>query len=117
MSKNRFEIEGKFLRIDVRESKGREYKTLVLDVEGGNYPQVVPIRLWGQTNEESTAWKPGDILSITGRLGGRSWNDKVFGDITADTVDVIAAGKGETKTGEGTQGAVPQADDSMDVPF
>ena len=123
MSRNTFEIEGKFNRIDVRESKGREYKTLILDVEGGTYPQVVPLRLWGRTNEESASWRPGDVLLVKGKLGGRSWNDKVFGDNSADSVTVISGQREEPKgnppAGPQQVGAIPAkpADGSDSVPF
>jgi single-stranded DNA-binding protein len=115
MSRNTFEIEGKFNRIDVREAKGREYKTLILDVEDGNRPQVVPIRLWGRTVDESREWRPGDVLLVKGKLGGRSWQDKVFGDNSADSVQVIEKAQAQ---GELPQGNPQPVDDgSFDTPF
>jgi len=114
MGKNTFEIEGKFQRIDVREAKGREYKTLILDVEGGNYPQVVPFRLWGRTNEESASWRPGDVLLVKGKLGGRSWNDKVYGENSADSVEVVSKAPAQTELPTGN---APVDDDGSETPF
>lgn len=117
MSCNRFEIEGKFNRIDTREAKGKVFKTLVLDVEG-TYPQVVPFRLWGRTNEESANWRPGDVLLVKGKLGGREWSGKVYGDNSADSVEVIS--QAELPLGKQDEvGAIPSkpADGSDSVPF
>lgn len=106
---NTFEIEGKFNRIDTRDGKGgKVFLTLVLDVEG-NYPQIVPFRLWGRTVEEAKDWRPGDVLRIKGKLGGREWNGKVFGDNSADSVEVVSKGKQEASP--------PPADDGSDTPF
>jgi hypothetical protein len=33
--------------------------------------------------EQASAWKPGSVLSVSGRLGGRDWQGKVYGDIVA----------------------------------
>lgn len=86
---NRFEIQGLFSRLEKFTSKaGKEFLTLILDVDG-KYPQVVPIKLWGKTAEQSRSWKEGDELRVIGRLGGRTWNDKVYGENTADRVEVI----------------------------
>jgi single-stranded DNA-binding protein len=110
---NEFKIEGKFLRIDVRETKGKEYKTLILDVEDGNRPQVVPIRLWGRTVDESREWRPGDVLLVKGKLGGRSWQDKVFGDNSAETVEVVGEAQREPKEPDGN--GAPE--NLSDLPF
>ena len=117
MSRNSFEIEGTFNRIDTREAKGKIYKTLVLDVEG-RMPQVVPFRLWGRTNEESASWGKGDVLLVKGTLGGRSWNDKVYGENSADSVEVISKGAAPAD-GQGEVGAIPDKpnNDKDSVPF
>jgi single-stranded DNA-binding protein len=111
---NEFKIEGKFLRIDVRETKGKEYKTLILDVEGGSYPQVVPIRLWGRTVEESKQWRPGDVLLVKGKLGGRDWAGKVYGDNSADSVQVVGEAQRALPTTGNTASPPPE---ETDIPF
>ena len=42
--------------------------------------------------EQASAWKPGSVLSVSGRLGGRDWQGKVYGDIVANTVEVVSEG-------------------------
>ena len=32
------------------------------------------------------------MLSVSGRLGGRDWQGKVYGDIVANTVEVVSEG-------------------------
>lgn len=111
--KNRFEIQGLFSRLEKFTSKGgKEFLTLILDVDGED-PQVVPIKLWGKTAEQARSWKEGDELLVIGRLRGRVWNGKVYGDIVAETVDVMS---GEDPLGKPAD--EPPADDGgSSIPF
>jgi single-stranded DNA-binding protein len=52
----------------------------------------VPIKVFGRLAEQASAWKPGSVLSVSGRLGGRDWQGKVYGDIVANTVEVVSEG-------------------------
>jgi len=102
---NTFTITGKVDRVITTTSKtGRDFYSMVLAVED----QLVPLKLWGETNEWKTA-KKGTELTVTGRLGGRAWQDKVFGDAIAETIEIVGTEKG----------AVPAspADDSDSIPF
>ena len=112
MSCNHFEIEGKFFRIDTREAKGKVFENLVIEVDG-TYPQFVPFRLWGRTVNESKDWRPGDVLLVKGKLGGRQWEGRVYGDNSADSVTVIS-GQREEPQGNPPAGPPPGDDD---LPF
>ena len=82
---------GTLKRIDTFVSKaGKPILTLIFEIEG-QYPQVIPIKVFGRLAEEAAAWKPGSVLAVTGRLGGRDWNGKVYGDNVATHVDVVSA--------------------------
>jgi len=65
----------------------------------------VPIKVFGRLAEQASAWKPGSVLSVSGRLGGRDWQGKVYGDIVANTVEVVSEG---TKDAAGPMMASPR---------
>jgi hypothetical protein len=102
---NKFEITGKVDRVITTTGKtGREFYSLVLAVGD----QLVPIKLWDDTAEWKTATK-GTELHVTGKLGGRAWQDKVFGDSIAETIEVAGGKQGEKQ---------PESPaDSEDLPF
>ncbi|MEN6547582.1 MAG: DUF3127 domain-containing protein [Armatimonadia bacterium] len=113
--KNRFDLTGTLNRIDRFETKaGKTMLTLILDVDkGSKYPQVCPVKIFGRTADMASDWHTGDVLEITGRLGGRDWNGRVFGDIVAESVEVVSKAaapspaQGELPTGN----APPESDD------
>lgn len=110
-----FQGQGTLKRVDTFVSKaGKPILTLIFETEG-QYPQVIPIKVFGRLAEEAATWKPGSILAVTGRLGGRDWNGKVYGDNVAVTVEVVA---GVEQPGDGAmpEDDVPPPGDD-DVPF
>jgi single-stranded DNA-binding protein len=109
-----FEGTGTLKRIDTFVSKaGKNILTLVLET-GGKYPQLVPVKAFGRLAEQASCWKPGSVLRVNGRLGGRDWNDKVFGDNVATSVEVISNPETQQSLSTGAAG-LPPADD--DTPF
>ena len=104
---------GTLKRVDTFVSKaGKSMLTLIIEVEG-QYPQLIPCKIFGRLVEDSAAWTPGSVLAVRGRLGGRDWQGKVYGDITATRVDVVTQGAAQS------QGAAPAMDqtDPGSVPF
>ena len=109
----RFKGQGKLNRIDTFTTKaGKEVLTLIFE-EAGQWPQWIPIKVFGRAVEMASDCKPGDIVAVTGRLGGRDWNGKVYGECIADSVEVV--GQRELPTGAPPAGGPPPSDD--DVPF
>ena len=109
-----FQGQGTLKRIDTFVSKaGKSILTLVFEIEG-QYPQLIPIKVFGRLAEQASAWKPGVVLAVTGRLGGRDWNGKVYGDNVATSVDIVG-GADERSDGPPPSDAPPPSDD--DVPF
>jgi single-stranded DNA-binding protein len=116
MGKSGFEFSGsgRLGRIDTFTTKaGKDIVTLVLQVEG-TYPQLVPIKTFGRLADEAAALTVGDVVEVTGHLGGRDWNGKVYPDIIGETLEVVAStGEGEDKPaarrgwGDGQQQQVP----------
>jgi single-stranded DNA-binding protein len=91
---------------------GKTILTLICETQG-QYPQLVPIKVFGRLAEQASAWKPGSVLSVSGRLGGRDWQGKVYGDIVANTVEVVSEG---TKDGGGPDDGEPPHN-TDEVPF
>ena len=117
-----FQGRGRLARIDTFTSKaGKQILTLIFE-EGGQYPQLIPIKVFRRLAEFATEWKVGDVLEVEGRLGGRDWNGKVYGDTVAQSVEVIAAGAGQHReeragTGQQTGWSDGSPIDDSDVPF
>lgn len=109
-----FRGQGTLKRIDTFVSKaGKSILTLVFETEG-QYPQLIPIKVFGRLAEQASSWKPGAVLAVTGRLGGRDWNGKVYGDNVATSVEVVN-GAEDRSDGPPPSEAPPPSDD--DVPF
>jgi single-stranded DNA-binding protein len=110
-----FQGQGTLKRIDTFVSKaGKSILTLVFEIQG-QYPQLIPIKVFGRLAEQASAWKPGSVLAVTGRLGGRDWNGKVYGDNVATSIEVVSA-VGETGDGPPRENDAPPPGDD-DVPF
>ncbi|MEO5769278.1 MAG: DUF3127 domain-containing protein [Polyangia bacterium] len=110
-----FQGQGTLKRIDTFVSKaGKPILTLIFET-GGQYPQMIPIKVFGRLADDATAWKPGSVLAVTGRLGGRDWNGKVYGDNVAIHVEVVTGGE-DAEIGLPPEDGVPAPGDE-DVPF
>jgi hypothetical protein len=108
-----FQGQGTLKRIDTFVSKaGKPILTLVFETEG-QYPQLIPIKVFGRLAEQASEWKPGMVLAVTGRLGGRDWNGKVYGDNVANTIEVVGA---DAQDGSASGDDAPPLGDD-DVPF
>jgi single-stranded DNA-binding protein len=114
-----FQGQGTLLRVDTFVSKaGKPILTLIFETKG-QYPQLIPIKVFGRLAEQASAWKPGMVLSVNGRLGGRDWQGKVYGDIVANTVEVVDSGEdrgGFVNSSADPRDAPPPPSDE-DVPF
>ena len=93
-------------------SKGKTILTLIFET-GVQYPQMVPVKVFGRLADQAAAWNPGYLLKVDGHLGGRDWNGKVYGDIVADSITVLTGAQQSLPTGN--DGPPPLGDD--DVPF
>jgi hypothetical protein len=101
-----FEGSGRLARKDTYTTKsGKEILTLVVQVEG-TYPQLVPIKFFGRMADQANALTIGDVIEVTGHMGGRDWNGKVYGDNVGETIEVVhSASAGEQQEMPGTGGA------------
>lgn len=117
----KFQGTGKLDRIERFTTKNNKTILTLIFHKDGQYPQWTPIKVFGRLAEMASEWKPGDILEVTGELGGRDWNGKVYGDATARTVEVVAqwGKRGDEKSGSGSQQSFADGApvDDQDVPF
>jgi single-stranded DNA-binding protein len=115
-----FNGQGTLLRVDTFISKaGKPILTLIFETKG-QYPQLIPIKVFGRLAEQAAAWKPGSTLAVSGRLGGRDWQGKVYGDMIANSVEVVGAAADEpggfaNSSFDPREPPPPPSDD--DVPF
>jgi single-stranded DNA-binding protein len=110
----KFDGRGKLARIDTFTTKGgKQILTLIFE-QGGQYPQVIPIKVFGRLAEEASSWKPGTILEITGRLGGREWQGKCYGEAVAESVEVVGEAQRALPTTGNTASPPPE---ETDIPF
>jgi single-stranded DNA-binding protein len=110
-----FQGQGTLKRVDTFVSKaGKSILTLVFEIQG-QYPQLIPIKVFGRLAEQAAAWKPGMVLSVTGRLGGRDWNGKVYGDNVATNIEIVGGAEDKNDGTPPGHDAPPPSDD--DVPF
>lgn len=107
---------GTLKRIDTFTTKaGKSILTLIFETDG-QYPQTIPIKVFGRLADEAPDWTPGSLLSIRGRLGGREWNGKVYGEMIATRVDVQRKEtRQQSLPASGSDEPPPPSDD--DVPF
>ena len=117
-----FQGQGTLLRVDTFVSKaGKPILTLIFETKG-QYSQLIPIKVFGRLAEKMAACKPGAVLAVNGRLGGRDWQGKVYGDIIANSVEVVAEPAADQQSGDVGNASFdprepgqPPGDD--DVPF
>jgi single-stranded DNA-binding protein len=115
-----FQGQGTLLRVDTFVSKaGKPILTLIFETKG-QYPQLIPIKVFGRLAEQADAWKPGAVLAVNGRLGGRDWQGKVYGDMIANSVEVVdpaadSPGGFENSSSDPREAPPPPGDE--DVPF
>jgi single-stranded DNA-binding protein len=115
-----FQGQGTLLRVDTFVSRaGKPVVTLVFEIKG-QYPQLIPIKVFGRLAEQAAKWKPGAVLAVNGRLGGRDWQGKVYGDMIANSVEVVGAGDEESGGAESSSfdpREAPPPPSDEDAPF
>lgn len=110
-----FQGTGRLQRIDRFTTKaGKTILTLVFEENEGQYPTLIPIKVFDRLADEAEDWTPGSLLTVHGRLGGREWNGKVYGESIATRVDVTIK-ENRQQPLPGSKGPTP--DDDSDVPF
>jgi hypothetical protein len=88
-SENKFEVVGEIASFEVFVTKGgKEIVTMVLEVPG-KWPQYVPVKLFGGLASKWQGEGKGHIVKVAGKLGGREWKGKYFGENVAMNVTMV----------------------------
>lgn len=88
-----FEGQGTFERIETyTPPSGKEILTIIVRVDG-QYPQIIPFKVFGHTADDAREIAPGTMVHITGRLGGREAKGRVWGDHIATHINVLDSAK------------------------
>lgn len=114
-----FDGRGRLEKIETFTTKnGKDIVTLMLRVEG-MYPQLVPVKFFGRIAEDAKEIDVGEVVEVTGRLGGRDWNGRVYGEIVGESIEVVGEGGSRQQELPGASGATPSDNmpESDSVPF
>jgi hypothetical protein len=106
MSDSEFTVKG---RVKLVESKatsgGKRFKIIQVEFDVlTKFPSICSIKLFSAAAEQEV--KAGDFVEVKGKMGGRLWNDKVYNDLVAFHVEVVAnhaESRFETKQNEGDE--------------
>lgn len=108
-NENEFKITGELVRVEQFTAKsGKSYPTAIIAIPDDKFPQSAAIKLFGKASALSAP--PGSIVRITGVLGGREWNGKVYTEAKGLSVELVKEAE--------RQAELPTAvDDDLSVPF
>lgn len=111
-TENTFTIVGKLLRvIPYTSPAGKSYPQAVIDVPDDKYPQVTAVKFFGRSADKLGEFPPGTVLKITGSLGGREWQGKVFPELKGFQIEAVGEIPAAQPTGE------VDCDESSTIPF
>lgn len=131
-----FEVAGKLFKKFETEQKSERFKAreFVLEVEDGQYPQLVKFQLVQDRVDALDPFDEGDMINVHFDLRGRQWQDKFFTNLNAWRIErkeaTASTGSapaedasfpndpfpaGESNSGGGNAPAA--ADDMDDLPF
>lgn len=86
---NTFTVAGTVERVDVFTTKtGKEIPTIILSTDG-RFSQLIPLKVFHDV-DAAKALEHGTELKVTGHLGGRDYNGRVYGDNVADKFEIIS---------------------------
>jgi hypothetical protein len=90
MSDSEFTLKGRVKSVESKATQaGKTFKVVRVEFDVlTKFPSVCDIKLFGNAAGEDI--KSGDFVEVKGKLGGRLWNDKVYNDLVAFNVQVVA---------------------------
>lgn len=88
MSDSYFTLKGRISNIERKATKaGKTFTVARVEFDAiSKFPKTVEVKLFGKA--ERSDFEVGDLVEITGTLGGREWNGRVFNDIVANQIAV-----------------------------
>jgi len=121
-----FEIEGRLHRKFDTENKTPTFQAreFVLEIQDGNYPQLVKFQLTQDRCALLDNFQEGDMLKVHFDLRGREWNGKFFTNLNAWRLEKPAGQTDVPPQEAPTDDSFPSADDEPvfqdppdDLPF
>ena len=113
-----FEVNGKLHRTFDTEQKTDKFRAreFVLEVEDGQYPQLVKFQLTQDKCELLDSHNEGDELTVHFDLRGREWNGKYFTNLNAWRIESATAGN-QPAPPPMDEPPPPSAQDYDEIPF
>lgn len=133
-----FQIAGKVIKIFDEEQKSESFKVrqFVIEVNEGQYPQMVSFQLTQDRCSLADGYNEGDEVNVHFDLRGREWNGKYFTNLnawriengTGDASESQGSSQSGSQQSSSNQGgayqapktessANPQPDFDDDIPF
>lgn len=116
-----YKAKGKIEKIFDTEQKSATFQAreFVIEVEDGQYPQMVKFQLVQDKCSLVDDFNEGDEVEVDFDLRGREWNGKYFTNLQAWRLSTMTDQPQQT-SGTGNQSAIPEkaeADFDDDIPF
>lgn len=104
-----FEVTGTLHKKYDTENKSGSFQAreFVIEIQSGNYPQMVKFQLVQDKCELLNKFEEGDQLKVYFDLRGREWNGKYFTNLNAWRVDKMNAEESVTSTSTNAMPAQP----------
>lgn len=106
-----YKAEGKLEKIFDTEQKSASFQAreFVIEVEDGQYPQMVKFQLVQDKCALVDDYSEGDRIEVEFDLRGREWNGKYFTNLQAWRINRAGEGGGQSSGGGQQQSAKPAA--------
>lgn len=97
-----FDISGKLHKKFDTEQKSEKFKAreFVLEIQDGNYPQMIKFQLTQERCDVLDPYNEGDQLKVHFDLRGREWNEKFFTNLNAWRIEAATAGASPQRADE-----------------
>ncbi len=109
-----YKAEGKLHKIFPTEQKTEKFsaREFVLEVQDGQYPQMVKFQLVQEKCALMDDYNEGDQIEVDFDLRGREWNDKYFTNLQAWRIGTVGEGGGDQGGGQagGSSNAAQDSD-------
>jgi hypothetical protein len=118
-----FEVNGKLHRAFDTEQKTDKFRAreFVLEIEDGQYPQMIKFQLTQEKCEMLDDYNEGDELTVHFDLRGREWNGKYFTNLNAWRLSAAtqASTQGSAQAMPATENQPPPGNerDYDEIPF
>lgn len=108
-----YKAEGKIVKIFDTEQKTASFsaREFVIEVEDGQYPQMVKFQLVQDKCALVDDYNEGDKIEVEFDLRGREWNDKYFTNLQAWRI--TKAGEGDGNSSGSSSGGAPKSTETV----